>query len=41
MVSSDGAGDAHQIGCSTLDDLLSGFWLCDATGTDDVTVHGC
>src|SRR5664279_2211727 len=41
MVSSDSAGDAYQIGCSTLDDLLCGFWLCDAAGTDDVTVHGC
>src|SRR5450830_256685 len=41
MVGGDGAGDAHQIGCSILDDLLCCLWLGDAAGTDDVTVDGC
>src|SRR5664279_1531604 len=41
MIGGDGAGDAHQIGCPALDDLLCGLWLCDAAGTDDVTVDGC
>src|SRR5664280_1681744 len=41
MISDDGTGDAYQIGRSTLDDLLCGLWLCDAAGTDDVTVDGC
>src|SRR5664280_461998 len=41
MIGGDGAGDAHQIGCPALDDLLCGLCLCDAAGTDDVTVDGC
>src|SRR5450830_1718431 len=41
MVGGDGAGDAHQIGCSILDDLLCCLWLGDAAGTDDVTVDSC
>src|SRR5664280_3396538 len=41
MIAGDGAGDAHQIGRSALDDLLCGLWLCDAASTDDMTADSC